>query len=206
MANGHASNEPETTRTEPTRAERPASRREAVMADGLQAPSKTRETQTKLTRKKRNSRMTDAPGGEPGSVILANSFRSGRRCISESRGSATMARCPLPSPPLDVVLPPEREPCRTRAANATCCASYMRAEFNKFCLSLRARPVTRSCPAPAGPQDGTQGDGRKDRICGAPCGTPPLTRLPHPPRRREASPRRRGAWQAPPRRGDVLRK
>ena len=87
------------------------------------------------------------------------------------------------------------------AALAICAA-----EFNKFCLSLQARPVTRSCPAPAGPQDGTQGDGRKDRICSAPCGTPPLTRLPHPPRRREASPRRRGAWQAPPRRGDVLRK
>lgn len=126
MANGHASNEPETTRTEPTRAERPASRREAVMADGLQAPSKTRATQTKLTRKKRNSRMTDAPGGGPGSVILANSFLIGRRCISESRDSAAMARCPLPSPPLDVVLPPEQEPWRTRAANATCCASYMR--------------------------------------------------------------------------------
>lgn len=96
MANGHASNEPETTRTEPTRAERPASRREAVMADGLQAPSKTRATQTKLTRKKRNSRMTNAPGGGPGSVILANSFLIGRRCISESRDSAAMARCPLP--------------------------------------------------------------------------------------------------------------
>ena len=75
---------------------------------------------------KRNSRMMDAPGGEPGSVILANSFRSGRRCISESRDSATMTRCPLPSPPLDIVLPPEREPWRTRAANVTCCASYMR--------------------------------------------------------------------------------
>lgn len=176
------------------------------MADSLQAPSKTRETQTKLTRKKRNSRMTDAPGGEPGSVILANSFRSGRRCISESRDSATMARCPLPSPPLDIVLPPEREPWRTRATNATCCASYMRRRIQLVLPELAGPTGHPFLPCPAGPQDGTQGDGRKDRICGAPCGTPPLTRLPHPPRRREASPRRGGAWQAPPRRGDVLRK
>ena len=43
------------------------------MAVGLQVPSKIDETQTKLTRKKQNSRMMDVPGGEPGSVILANS-------------------------------------------------------------------------------------------------------------------------------------
>lgn len=48
MANGHASNEPETTRTELNGTE---SRREAVMMDGLQVSSKNRETQTKLTRK-----------------------------------------------------------------------------------------------------------------------------------------------------------
>ncbi len=44
---------------------------------------------------------------EKGAVMLC-SFRSGRRCISELRDSAAMARCPLPSTPLDVVLPPER--------------------------------------------------------------------------------------------------
>ena len=43
------------------------------MEGGLQVPSKTEETQTKPTQKKRNSRMTDFLGGEPGSVILANS-------------------------------------------------------------------------------------------------------------------------------------
>ena len=54
MANGHGSNEPETTRTEPKRTdttEKPTSQREAMMAGGLQVPSKIDETQTKLTRK-----------------------------------------------------------------------------------------------------------------------------------------------------------
>ena len=40
------------------------------------------------------------------SAVMLCPFRSGRRCISELRGPAAMARCPLPSPPLDVVLPP----------------------------------------------------------------------------------------------------
>ncbi len=180
MANGHASNEPETTRTEPTRAERPASRREAVMADGLQAPSKRRAWKChsrKLLSDRQTLHLRIAGFGGDGAMPVARCHR--RRSMSCCRPSES---------------PGGRERRMLPAALAICAA-----EFNKFCLSLRARPVTRSCPAPAGPQDGTQGDGRKDRICSAPCGTSPLTRLPHPPRRRKASPRRRGAWQASPR-------
>lgn len=65
-------------------------------------------------------------GGPADSAVMLCSFRSGRRCISELRDSAAMARCPLPSTPIDVVLPPEREPWRTKAAHAACRAGCVR--------------------------------------------------------------------------------
>lgn len=43
------------------------------MAGGLQVPSKNRRNSNETHPEKQNSRMMDVPGGEPGSVILANS-------------------------------------------------------------------------------------------------------------------------------------
>lgn len=178
------------------------------MADSLQAPSKTRETQTKLTRKKRNSRMTDAPGGEPGSVILANSFRSGRRCISESRDSATMARCPLPSPPLDIVLPPEREPWRTRATNATCCASYMRRRI-QLVLPELAGPTGHPflpCPRRSARWHARRRKEGSDMRCSMRHASSDATSASTPTSRSISSKKRCLASASSARRGDVLRK
>lgn len=76
MANGHGSNEPETTRTESkgTGANRKTCKPTrgndgGRLADAVENRRNSNETHPE----KRNSRMTDAPGGEPESVILANS-------------------------------------------------------------------------------------------------------------------------------------
>ena len=78
MANGHGSNEPETTRTEPKGTD--ANRRTCKPTRGndggrLAGAAENRRNSNETHPEKRNSRMTDAPGGEPGSVILANSRR-----------------------------------------------------------------------------------------------------------------------------------
>ena len=78
MANGHGSNEPETTRTEPkgTDTNRTTCKPEKGSdAKGLAGAVENRRNSNETHQEKRNSRMTDAPGGEPGSVILANSRR-----------------------------------------------------------------------------------------------------------------------------------
>lgn len=76
MANGHGSNEPETTRTEPKGTD--ANRKTCKPTRGndggrLAGAVENRRNSNETHPEKRNSRMTDAPGGEPGSVILANS-------------------------------------------------------------------------------------------------------------------------------------
>ena len=76
MANGHGSNEPETTRTEPkgTDANRKTCKPTRDNDGGRLAGAVENQGNSNETHpEKRNSRMTDAPGGEPGSVILANS-------------------------------------------------------------------------------------------------------------------------------------
>lgn len=76
MANGHGSNEPETTRTEPkgTGANRKTCKPTRGNDGGrLAGAVENRRNSNETHPEKRNSRMTDAPGGEPGSVILANS-------------------------------------------------------------------------------------------------------------------------------------
>ena len=78
MANGHGSNEPETTRTEPkgTDANRTTCKPTRGNDGGrLAGAVENRRNSNETHPEKRNSRMTDAPGGEPGSVILANSRR-----------------------------------------------------------------------------------------------------------------------------------
>lgn len=80
MANGHGPNEPETTRTEPKGTDANRKTRKPTrdneggrLADAVENRRNSNETHPE----KRNSRMTDAPGGEPGSVILANSRGQG---------------------------------------------------------------------------------------------------------------------------------
>lgn len=77
MANGHASNEPETTRTEPKIADANRKTRKPTRgSDGgwlAGAPSKNRGNSNETHPEKRNSRMILAPGGELASVTLANS-------------------------------------------------------------------------------------------------------------------------------------
>ena len=78
MANGHGSNEPETTRTEPkgTDANRTTCKPEKGSdTKGFAGAAENRRNSNETHPEKRNSRMTDVPGGEPGSVILANSRR-----------------------------------------------------------------------------------------------------------------------------------
>ena len=76
MANEHGSNEPETTRTEPKGTD--ANRKTCKPTRGndgerLAGAVENRQNSNETHPEKRNSRMTDVPGGEPGSVILANS-------------------------------------------------------------------------------------------------------------------------------------
>ena len=76
MANGHGSNEPETTRTEPKRTDTNRKTYKPTRGnDGgrLASAVENRRNSNETHPEKRNSRMTVAPGGEPGSVILANS-------------------------------------------------------------------------------------------------------------------------------------
>ena len=76
MANGHGSDEPETTRTEPkgTGANRKTCKPTRGNDGGrLAGAVENRRNSNETHPEKRNSRMTVAPGGEPGSVILANS-------------------------------------------------------------------------------------------------------------------------------------
>lgn len=78
MANGHGSNKPETTRTKPkgTDANRKTCKPTRGNDGGRFAGAvENRRNSNETHPEKRNSRMTDAPGGEPGSVILANSRR-----------------------------------------------------------------------------------------------------------------------------------
>lgn len=73
---GHASNRPETVQTEPKGAEANRTTRKPAEdsdAEGLAGAVENRRNSNETHPEKRNSRMTDAPGGEPGSVILANS-------------------------------------------------------------------------------------------------------------------------------------
>ena len=74
--NGHASNRPETAQTEPKGAEANRTTRkpaEGSDAEGLAGAAENRRNSNETHPEKRNSRMTLSPGGEPGSVILANS-------------------------------------------------------------------------------------------------------------------------------------
>lgn len=78
MANGHGSNEPETTRTEPKGTDTNRKTYKPTRGnDGgrLAGAVENRRNSNETHPEKRNSRMTVAPGGEPGSVILANSRR-----------------------------------------------------------------------------------------------------------------------------------
>lgn len=74
--NGHASNRPETAQTEPKEAKANRTTRkpaEGSDAERLAGAAENRRNSNETHPEKRNSRMTLAPGGEPGSVILANS-------------------------------------------------------------------------------------------------------------------------------------
>lgn len=76
MANGHGSNEPETTRTEPKGAD--MNRKTCKPTRGndggrLAGAAENRRNSNETHPKKRNSRMILASGGELASVILANS-------------------------------------------------------------------------------------------------------------------------------------
>lgn len=76
MANGHGSNEPETTRTEPkgTGANRKTCKPTRGNDGGrLAGAVENRRNSNETHPVKRNSRMTDAPGGEPGGVVSASS-------------------------------------------------------------------------------------------------------------------------------------
>ena len=91
MANGHGSNEPETTRTEPKGTD--ANRRTCKPTRGndggrLAGAAENRRNSNETHPEKRNSRMTDAPGGEPGSVILANSRRRSDFAITPNMSRA----------------------------------------------------------------------------------------------------------------------
>lgn len=89
MANGHGSNEPETTRTEPkgTNAnQRTCKPKRGNDSGRLAGAVENRRNSNETHPEKRNSRMTDVPGGEPGSVILANSRRRTGKFRSHSKG------------------------------------------------------------------------------------------------------------------------
>lgn len=118
MANGHGSNEPETTRTEPKGTD--ANRRTCKPTRGndggrLAGAAENRRNSNETHPEKRNSRMTDAPGGEPGSVILANSRRRSDFAITPPRSCRPCARWPRPWPHLrDVGVPRRRSALRSR--------------------------------------------------------------------------------------------
>ena len=89
MANGHGSNEPETTRTEPkgTDANRTTCKPTRGNDGGrLAGAVENRRNSNETHPEKRNSRMTDVPGGEPGGVVSASS--RGREGFAEFPASA----------------------------------------------------------------------------------------------------------------------
>ncbi len=76
MANGHGSNEPETTRTEPKGTDTNRKTYKPTRGnDGgrLAGTVENRRNSNETHPEKRNSRMTDVPGGEPGGVVSASS-------------------------------------------------------------------------------------------------------------------------------------
>lgn len=76
LTNGHGSNEPETTRTEPKGTDtNRKTHKPARGNDGerLAGAVENRRNSNETHPEKRNSRMTDVPGGEPGGVVSASS-------------------------------------------------------------------------------------------------------------------------------------